>query len=104
MPAIITMQMPISRYHGRLQFLLTQMPISCYLGCLQFFLMRMPANLAHAEGGDFTNSVYRSFLASRSTSYFLASMRRWTCLPAPTILGTRGSLRCVGAPLGAPPK
>ncbi|OJA17235.1 hypothetical protein AZE42_00164 [Rhizopogon vesiculosus] len=34
--------MPISRYHGRLQFFLTQMPISCYLGCPQFFLMRMP--------------------------------------------------------------
>ncbi|OAX34766.1 hypothetical protein K503DRAFT_774201 [Rhizopogon vinicolor AM-OR11-026] len=61
----------------------------------RILLPRMPANPAHTEGGDFTNSVYRSFLASHSTSCFLTSMCRWTCLPAPTILGIRGSLRCV---------
>ncbi|OAX33592.1 hypothetical protein K503DRAFT_513111 [Rhizopogon vinicolor AM-OR11-026] len=102
MPATITIQMSIS-----------------------FPLPWMPAILAHAEGGDFTNTVYRSFLASCSTSYFLTSTRRRTCLPAPTILGIRGSSRCVvplliswesqltsahrtqveaGTPSGAPPE
>ncbi|OAX33611.1 hypothetical protein K503DRAFT_775436 [Rhizopogon vinicolor AM-OR11-026] len=30
----------------------------------RILLPRMPANLAHTEGGDFTNSLYRSFLTS----------------------------------------
>src|SRR5882757_8583657 len=97
MPAIITMQMPMSRYHGCLQFLLTQMPISCYLGCLQFFLMWMPVFCYHGclqillmqkEVILLTQFIGPSF-------YFLTSMRCWAYFPAPTILGIRGSLRCV---------
>ena len=64
-------QMPVLCYHGcpfsatmDARTLLPQMPISCYHGCPYFMLPWMPAILALAEGGNSTNSIYRSFLAS----------------------------------------
>jgi len=87
--------MPAILPHADAHKLLSWMPAILPHADARILLPRMPAILAHAEGGDFTNSVYRSFLASCSTSYFLTSTRRWTFLPAPTILGIRGSLRCV---------
>ncbi|OAX44081.1 hypothetical protein K503DRAFT_765248, partial [Rhizopogon vinicolor AM-OR11-026] len=82
-------------YHADAHVPLPWMPAILAHADAHKLLSWMPSNLAHAEGGDFTNPVYRSFLASCSTSYFLTSTRRWTCLPAPTILGIRGSLHCV---------
>src|SRR5882757_2554382 len=57
--------MPAILPHADAHKLLPWMPAILPHADACILLPWMPANLAHAEGGDFTNSVYRSFLASR---------------------------------------
>ncbi|OAX36245.1 hypothetical protein K503DRAFT_772708 [Rhizopogon vinicolor AM-OR11-026] len=56
--------MPAILAHPDAHKLLPWMPAILAHADARILLPWMPANLAHAEGGDFTNSVYRTFLAS----------------------------------------
>ncbi|OAX31727.1 hypothetical protein K503DRAFT_777330 [Rhizopogon vinicolor AM-OR11-026] len=122
---ILLLWMPVILAHADALKLLPWMPAilahadarTCYHGCLQILLTQEVILL--------TQFIGSSWLAV-TTSYFLTSIRCWTCFPAPTIFGIQGSLRCViscliswesqliftqvgaaigaGTPSGAPPK
>ena len=80
-------RMPVLCYHGCPYLATMDAHISCYHGCLQFLLSQKEVTLLTQFIGPF-------WLVA-SASRFLTSMRHWACSPVPTILGIRGSLRCI---------
>ena len=100
--------MPAILPHADAHKLLSWMPAILPHADAHILLPRMFANIAHAEGGDFTNSVYRSFLASRyhfllphldamlgllPSSYYFGDPRFTSLYPfTPNILGIAAHL------------